>query len=114
MKLTILQMILALGMSLVSFGLTIVQRQPVKSVIPTPNPTLNSNKQFNQLLIFEVPPPPEGIDAPTGRTSGATQVKTKNDFFREMVSEIISWGVNTIRNFQFAIRSYKQWGLETR
>jgi hypothetical protein len=70
MKLPILQMKLGLAMSLVSFGLIIVQTQPVKSVIPTPSPTSNSNKQFNQPLIFEAPPPPEGIDAPGGRTAG--------------------------------------------
>ncbi|MBD2441521.1 DUF928 domain-containing protein [Nostoc sp. FACHB-110] len=69
MKLFFLKINLALTTSLLMLGFTSVQAQLHNSIITSPKRTFNSSQQ----LIFNVPPPPDDIDAPGNRSAGGTR-----------------------------------------
>ncbi|MHC0067973.1 DUF928 domain-containing protein [Nostoc sp. UIC 10890] len=70
MQLPLLKIKLALTTSLVSLGYTSAHAQMVKPVITVQSQTFSSSKQSNKPLIFNVPPPPDDIDAPGNRSAG--------------------------------------------
>lgn len=69
MKLPLPPLQLALTTSLALLGFSPVQALPIKPVIAQ-HSTFNSSGQFNQLLIFNTPPPPDDINAPSSRVGG--------------------------------------------
>ena len=69
MKLPLPPLKLALTTSLTLLGFSPVQALPIKPVIAQ-HSTFNSSGQFNERLIFNTPPPPDDINAPSNRVGG--------------------------------------------
>lgn len=70
MKFSLPQIKLAFAISWALLGFAPAQAVPVKSVTVVQRPTFNSSAQLNKALIFNAPPPPNDINAPSNRTAG--------------------------------------------
>lgn len=75
-KLTRLQIKLVCVISLTLLSFAPVQAKPDKSVSGVQNQNFSSSNKFNKVknsLVFNAPPPPDDIDAPSDRTAGGTR-----------------------------------------
>lgn len=86
LKLLIQPIKLAFAISLASLGFFLIQTEAVKSIIlvSTPasidkSPSRLFNAQLNASLIFNAPPPPDGIGEPGSRTGGGRRNPCKVD-----------------------------------
>lgn len=70
MKLLSLPLKTAFAINLALLNFTPVQGQPINPVMLGQTPTFNSSRQFDQPLVFNAPPPPNDINAPSNRTAG--------------------------------------------
>lgn len=68
-----IKLVYAISLTLLSFAP--VQAMPDKSVtlVQSHNSSSNKLKKVNKSLIFNAPPPPKGIGAPSDRTAGGTR-----------------------------------------